>query len=72
MERNMRVVVRAFNKEGYHRDILIASERQVHMTDAKLTDATASLMTGLIGHGARIDPRDFPEMEFFEVVVKSE
>lgn len=68
----MRVVVRAFNDDGYHKDILIMSERQVHSADVRVKDVVHSAMTGLIGHGGRIDPLDFPEMAKFEVVLESE
>lgn len=70
-ECEMRVVVRAFNKDGYHRDILIADERQVRMSDTRVTEPSASMYTGLIGWGGSIRPEDFPEMVRFEVVIEA-
>jgi hypothetical protein len=68
---SQRIVVRAFNADGYHKDIAIVSERQVHMHDGRLSgEAVESCRTGLIGHGVSINPKDFPEMVLFEVVVE--
>ena len=69
MSKVMKVVVRAFNADGYHRDILTMCGNQVRMQDARIKGARDSSMSGLIGHGGRIDPEDFPEMTHFEVVV---
>jgi hypothetical protein len=68
----MRVVVRAFNKDGYYKDIAIMSEHQVHQHDSRLTDASHSCLTGLIGHGLRIDPSELPEMAYFEIIIQYE
>ena len=64
----MRVVIRAFNKDGYHKDILIASERQVHQHDRRVVQPKDSTLSGLIGFGGRIEPSEFPEMTHFEIV----
>jgi hypothetical protein len=48
----MRITVRAFNKDGYHKDILLMSDRQVYQNDNRVTE-----------------PKDFPEMTHFEIVV---
>ena len=68
----MRVVVRAFNKEGYHKDVLLMDEKQVRCSDMRLVEARDSMLSGLIGIGMRIVPEDFPEMTHFEVVIKYE
>ena len=65
----MRVVIRAFNSDGYHRDILTMNQDQVTMSDTRLKEPEASIRSGLIGHGIRIDPKEFPEAEYFEVVI---
>jgi hypothetical protein len=65
----MRITIRAFNKDGYHKDLLIASETQVHMHDMKVTEPKESMYSGLIGYGGGINPKDFPEMVRFEVVI---
>lgn len=67
----MLVIVRAFNADGYHKDILHVSEQQVHSNDVRVKDPVRSTMTGLIGPGGRIDPADFPEMVSFEVVIRT-
>lgn len=68
----MRIIIRAFNKDGYHKDILIASERQVHQNDIRITEPLSSMHSGLIGYGGRIVPKDFPEMTHFELVIKED
>ena len=67
-----RVVIRAFNKDGYHKDIVVMSEQQIHMADTRVDEGCrASVMSGLIGIGAGIEPSVFPEMVRFEVVIRS-
>jgi len=69
----MRVVIRAFNKDGYHKDIVIMSEHQLHQYDRRINEnCTASMMSGLIGVAAGIDPLKFPEMVRFEVVIQTD
>ena len=69
----MRVVVRAFNADGYHKDIAVLSEEQVNMHEGRVDgDAYQSMCSGLLGIGCGIDPSKFPEMVRFEVVVKYE
>ena len=65
------VVVRAFNKEGYYKDIVVMDEQQWRITDPRISDPSGSMFSGLLGVGARIRPSDFPEMEYFEVVIRA-
>ena len=65
----VRITVRAFNAEGYHRDILSMCTQQVWKQDSRVKDPNDSAMSGLIGFGGRINPADFPEMTHFEIVV---
>ena len=68
----MIVVIRGFNKDGYHKDIVIMSERQLHEFDCRIDDkCSGSVMSGLIGTAAGIDPSKFPEIVRFEVVIKT-
>jgi hypothetical protein len=68
----MRVVIRAFNKDGYHKDIVIMSERQVHQVDSRVDErCMSSAMSGLIGVAVGVEPAAFPEMCKFEVVIES-
>ena len=64
-----KITIRAFNKDGYHKDIMIACSNQVRMNDVRVTEPIGALWSGLIGHGGRINPKDFPEMVAFEVVI---
>lgn len=66
----MRIIVRAFNEDGYHKDILSMNEKQVIMNDIRVKEPMASLMSDLIGFGGQINITDFPEITRFEVVVK--
>jgi hypothetical protein len=68
----MKVTVRAFNADGYHRDICVMSEKQVHSVDPRLDETcTLSMMSGLLGVAhAGIDPTKFPEAIRFEIVIE--
>lgn len=67
----MRVVVRAFNEDGYHKDIAIMDERQLRQYDVRVDeDIQSSFSSGLVGVGASIDPTKFPEMVKFQVVIE--
>ena len=57
----VRVIIRAFTADGYHRDILVADEQQVRMSDGRLKNGD---------RGMSIVPWDFPEAVRFEVVVE--
>lgn len=63
----MEVVIRAFDENGYHRDIAVFDEKQVWRNDGRVTPC--SQKQGLVGVGVCIDPKDFSEMEKFEVVI---
>lgn len=57
----VQVTIRAYNKEGYQKDILVMDEEQMRMSCVGIKD-------GL--HGPIIDPSLFPETVKFEVIVK--
>lgn len=38
----MKIVVRAFDGNGYHKDILFMSDRQVHMNDRRIREPVDS------------------------------
>ena len=63
------VVIRAFNKDGYHKDLLRMDHRQVWSKDSRIGDTMDSALSGLLGIGGKIIPSDFPEMTHFEVVL---
>jgi hypothetical protein len=60
----VKVTVRAYNAEGYSKDLAVMSDRQVHMTDGRV-DGSSS------GIGVKIDPKEFPEMTRFEVFLEN-
>lgn len=67
----MRLVIRAFNKDGYHKDIALMDERQVWMTDVRVdVNNLKSFKSGLVGIGVGIDPTALPEMVRFEVIIQ--
>ncbi len=55
------VTMRAYNEDGYHKDILVMDENQVIISDTRVKQGN---------RGPKIFPLDFGEMEFFEVIVK--
>ena len=66
----MIVRIRCFKADGFHRDIVIMSERQVHLCSTDIKDSpTYSMHTGLIGVGVSIDPAILKEVTALEVVI---
>lgn len=55
------VIIRAYNADGYHKDILVLDEQQVRMHESRVKETF---------EGMSIDPSEFPEMVRFVVVVK--
>lgn len=69
MADKFRITVRAFNADGYHKDILSMTEAQVWSSDTRVKEPRESCLTGLLGFGGHIKPSDFPEVTHFEIVV---
>ncbi len=71
--RDVRITVRAFTKDGYHKDLYVANAEQTLVTHDvnKVTEPKESVWSGLLGHGCGINPEEFPEMIRFEVVIRS-
>lgn len=57
------LTVRAFNQAGYSKDIAPITEKQVHLTDGRIT------IRDRLHNGIRLRPADFPEVVYFEIVV---
>lgn len=57
----MRVIIKAFTKDHYQRDILVFDNLQVRMQDVKVEDKL---------EGLTIYPSDFPEAERFVVEIE--
>lgn len=62
----VRTTIRAFNEEGYHRDILIQDQIQVRMNDARMEN-----YSGIDGCGMSFDPAKFPEAVKFVVIIET-
>jgi hypothetical protein len=60
--KGVRLTVRAYDENGYQRDILVQDEQQVRISDARLKG-------GL--RGTIIDPAELPEMKRFEVILEN-
>lgn len=57
----VRVVLRAYNAEGYQLDLVVMDEVQVRITNARVKGGV---------YGPLIDPKVFPEMVKFELIVE--
>ncbi len=65
-----RTIVRMWNKDGYHKDVLTIDADQVRMHDSRVEDTKAwMLVAGTMGTRMLIDPSKFPEATCFEVIV---
>lgn len=65
-----RTIVRAWNAAGYHRDILILDSNQVRMHDSACRHSPVYSIVPPIGVRMVIDPKDFPEMTEFEIIIE--
>lgn len=54
--------VRAFNEDGYHKDILVIDQQQCRMSEVRIKEMV---------DGYAIDPKDFPEMVRFTIIVRT-
>lgn len=63
------VIVRAYNKDGYHKDLVMMNERQIHTAMHGIMDEPVPLDNLGQGVCAVIDPAKFPEMVKFVVIV---
>lgn len=65
----MRVIVRMWTKEGYHKDVAILDEEQRQMTFGNMDPKTVHRMAPPAGVSVVIDPLQFPEATEFQVIV---
>ena len=71
MQATSRTIIRAWNKEGYHKDIAILDSDQVRMHSQGMEPKASQVMAGPTGAiSLVVNPADFPEMEKFEVIVQ--
>ena len=66
----MRVIVRMWTKDEYHKDIAILSERQVHMSFDGMEVSHRHLVPPIDAVRVVVDPSRFPEAVEFEVIVE--
>ena len=68
----MRVTIRMWNKDGYHKDVAILSEKQVYMTHANsgMECKTKHITPPMDAVRVVVDPMRFPEAVEFEVIVE--
>ena len=66
-----RTIIRAWTKDGYHKDLAILDSDQVHMSHTDMEAKGRHIMAGNIG-GIRlvVDPAIFTEMVEFEIIVE--
>lgn len=71
MKPNSTTTVRAWTAEGYHKDLLVIDHNQVWLHEHKVSEAKGRhLLAGKVGSRMVIDPKDFPEMVEFEIIVE--
>ena len=65
----MRVIVRMWTAEGYHMDVALLSEVQVHMTCGDMEAKGRHLVHPINGVRVVVNHKEFPEACEFEVIV---
>lgn len=67
-----RVTIRIWNADGYHKDVAIISEEQVHMHSGNEMEAKGRHIMAPPTNAVRlvVDPKQFPEAVEFEVIVE--
>lgn len=66
----MRVIIRMWTKDGYHKDVALLSEKQVHMTNGDMDVKMRHLFSGYQGPSVIVDSLQFPEAVEFQVIVE--
>lgn len=66
----MRVIVRMWTQEGYHKDVAIMDEHQVRMSYQGMDCNTRHLVHPINAVRVVVDPSLFPEAVEFEVIVE--
>lgn len=59
-----------WTEKGYHKDVAILSEEQVHMSHEGMECRAVHLVRPVGGIRVVIDPKQFPEAVEFEVIVE--
>lgn len=69
MAATSKTIVRAWNAEGYHRDILVLDSDQVRVHDSAVKESGLYAYAPPSGVRMVINPKDFPNMVEFEIIV---
>lgn len=66
-----KTIVRMWNKDGYHKDVLLIDHQQVRMSEGRVKESSGSMMFASNPGSPRmvIDPASFPEAVCFEIIV---
>lgn len=66
----MRVIIRMWTEDGYHKDVVVMSEQQIHMHCGEVEAKGRHIMVGPVNAvRAVIDPKEYPEAIEFEVII---
>lgn len=68
----MRVIVRMWTAEGYHKDVAVLSERQVHSSYHGMEPSLRHMAAPIDAPRVLVDPALFPEAVEFEVIVEGD
>ena len=68
----MKVTIRMWTKEEYHKDVGVLSERQVHMSYQGMDPAARHMVPPIDAVRLVVDPKRFPEATEFEIIVERE
>lgn len=66
----MRVTIRMWTKEEYHKDVAIISEKQVHMSYQGMNAKLRHVVHPVDAVRVVVDQKQFPEAVEFEVIVQ--
>lgn len=66
----MRVIVRMWTAEGYHKDVALLDDQQVRLSHRGMDCRNRHLVHPISAVRVMVDPKMFPEAEEFEVIVE--
>ena len=66
----MRVIIRAWTKDEFHKDIAVLDDKQVRMLTSGMECKTRHVIPPLNANRVVIDPAMFPDAIEFEVIVE--
>ena len=64
----MRVIIRMWTSNGYHKDVALMDEKQVHMNYGQMEPKSRHLVPPINAVRLIVDPKQFPEAVEFEVI----